>query len=104
METIDIIAKFAPVWGPASVVVFLWYMSDRANQKALTAYREDTLRQSAEHEKALAEVRQMYISNVELVKNYQKIAEGLQSLIVVSTQAITRLCDKTDNIANCLKK
>ena len=99
METLDIILKFAPVWGPSSIVVFLWYMSDRSNQKALSAYREDTLAQSKEHEKALAEVRQMYLNNVELVKGYHKIAEGLQSLIVVNTQAMTQLCVKVDAAA-----
>lgn len=104
METIDLLMKFAPVWGPASIVVFLWYMSDRSNQKALNTYREDTLAQGRAHEKALAEVKQMYLNNVELVKNYQKIAEGLQGLIVLNTQTITRLCDRVETVANYVKK
>jgi hypothetical protein len=92
VETLDLIVKFVPVMGPAGIVLLLWYLSDKSNQRTLAAYREDTLVQQRNHEKALAEVKQMYLDNVELVKDYHAIADGLQSLIVLNTQTITRLC------------
>jgi hypothetical protein len=92
MEIGDLLLRYAlPYLGPAGVLVALWILADRSNQKTLNAYREDTLKQAVSHEKALIEAIQMYKDNVELVKNYHKVAEGLQDLIVLNTQSLTRV-------------
>ena len=101
MEFVDIFLKIAPWGGPGVVIIALWLLSDKAAQRALLAYREDTLRQTQEHAAALSEVREMYKNNVDLVKNYQHIAEGLQTLIVLNTQTITKLCDKVESNQYC---
>jgi hypothetical protein len=101
MDAVDVLWKIGPFVGPSGIFVLLWYLSDRANQRALAAYREDTLAMRAEHDKALVEVRQMYKDNSELVRSYQKIAEGLQDLIVLNTRTITNLCDKVDQNQFC---
>lgn len=101
MDILDTIMKFLPILGPGGIVLLLWYVGERTSRAALQAYREDTLRQSQEHEKALAAAVQMYKDNVQLVKSYEKIAEGLQDLIVLNTQTITRLCDKVDGNQFC---
>lgn len=44
---------------------------------------------------------QMYENNVELVKNYEKVAEGLQSILVLSTQAMTQVKDRIDANLYC---
>ncbi|MFZ2948218.1 MAG: hypothetical protein WA003_01920 [Desulfuromonadaceae bacterium] len=49
------------------------------------------------HEAAI----QMYTENVKLVVNYEKIAEGLQSIIVLSTQKMTEVKDRVDNNLFC---
>lgn len=36
----------------------------------------------------------MYESNVRLVEKYEKVAEDLQSVIIMNTQAMTRVCDR----------
>lgn len=98
---LDLVLKIASVFGPGGLVIILWYLSDKSHQKTIAQYRDDTQQQMVEHSKALAEVRQMYIDNVELVKAYQKIAEGLQSMIVLSTQTLQRVCDKIDGNQYC---
>jgi len=42
-------------------------------------------------EKRHAEVRQMYEDNVRLVRGYEKLAEGLQDIVVLSTQVMTEV-------------
>lgn len=52
-------------------------------------------------EKRHAEAVQMYENNVHLLKDTQRIAEGLQSIVVLSTQVMTRVDDKIDNNLFC---
>jgi len=101
MDWMDLVLKIAPWGGPGAVIIVLWFVSDRSAQRALTAYREDTLRQSQEHTLALAEVRQMYKDNVELVKSYHGIASGLQDLILLNTRTITTLCEDINKNQFC---
>ena len=49
------------------------------------------------HEAAI----QMYTENVKLVVNYEKIADGLQDIIVLSTQTMTGVKEKIDNNLFC---
>lgn len=53
------------------------------------------------HEKRHAEVVQMYQDNVQLVKDTARVADGLQSIVVLSTQVMTRVDDKIDNNLFC---
>lgn len=43
----------------------------------------------------------MYEDNVKLVENYEKIANGLQDIIVLSTQKMTQVKDRIDNNLFC---
>lgn len=52
-------------------------------------------------EKRHAAVVQMYENNVELVKGYEKIAEGLQDILVLSTQTMTSVKTSVDNNLFC---
>jgi len=101
MDWVDIFLKVAPWGGPGVVIIALWVLSDKAAQRALLAYREDTLRQTSEHAKALSEMREMYKNNVELVKSYQSVAAGLQDLIVLNTRTITSLCEEIKGNQYC---
>ena len=49
------------------------------------------------HEAAL----KMYENNITLVENYEKVAKGLQDIIVLSTQTMTRVDDKIENNLFC---
>lgn len=101
LSMLDLGLKVGSVLGLPGLMLVVWYFSDKSHQRTLAQYREDTQRQMLAHSQALGEVRQMYIDNVELVRGYQKIASGLQDLIVLSTQTMTRLCDKVDGNQFC---
>lgn len=90
---------------PALVIVVILVMShagSRRMEKAQTqfqenmqamleAYREDTQSILREVGNRHAEVVQYYHKNVDLVKNYERMTEALQSLVVNNTRAVERL-------------
>lgn len=47
-------------------------------------------------EKRHAAAIRMYEENVKLVESYEKVAEGLQDIIVLSTQTMTQVKDRID--------
>lgn len=79
--------------GPALVV---WLVM-RSNQRL----RESIEKQQQESEKRFDAVVQMYEDNVLLVKNYDKTADGLETVIHLSTKAITQLVEKINNNHFC---
>jgi hypothetical protein len=109
-ESIAVIL-YAMLGSPLAVSIFvLWAWIKDARRRGeeakehsgiLQAYREDTLKQAQAHETALTQVTKMYLDNVELVKNYLKLADGLHDLIILNTQTITRLCDKVEGNQYC---
>lgn len=57
----------------------------------LEAYRADTQTILREVGDKHAEVAQFYKKNVELVKNYERLTDALQTLVVNNTRALERL-------------
>ena len=82
--------------GLPGAVVLIWWLSDRSHAKTIERYRADTAKMYEAGRESLDAVRRMYENNVILVKNYEKLADGLQSMIVLNTQTITRLCDRLE--------
>ena len=76
---IDIVSNFSS-FGITGVLAVLCWTSIKDNQKTLAVYRQD-----------MAEWRRMYENNVELVKKSNNIAEDLKEIIIMNTQAFTRL-------------
>lgn len=60
-------------------------------QSALEIYRADTQKISRELGSNQSRTDRYYRDNVELVKQYEMIAKGLQDVVVSNTAAITRL-------------
>ena len=54
-----------------------------------------------QQEKRHAAVVAMYEKNVSLVENYEKIAKGLQDILVLSTQTMTSVKTSVDNNLFC---
>lgn len=71
--------------GPVGIILVVWYFDKQQVDRTLNQYREDMLEQRA-----------MYESNVELVRNYLRLADDLSSVITLNTQAMTRLVDRID--------
>jgi hypothetical protein len=59
--------------------------------KILEAYRVDTQAVCRELGKEHAEAVRFYNDNVELVKDYERMADALQTLVVNNTRAVERL-------------
>lgn len=59
--------------------------------KILEAYRVDTQSVCKELGKEHAEAVRFYNDNVELVKDYERMADALQTLVVNNTRAVERL-------------
>jgi hypothetical protein len=59
--------------------------------KILDAYRVDTQSVCKELGKEHAEAVRFYNDNVELVKDYERMADALQTLVVNNTRAVERL-------------
>ncbi|MEW6265317.1 MAG: hypothetical protein AB1641_19740 [Thermodesulfobacteriota bacterium] len=97
----------AGVWPLASaglaVIIGPWIMSF-----VLARGQERRFEQSEKaQEQRFAAVRQMYEKNVALVEGYEKVCqlqarreEDLRSIIVMNTQAMTRLTDMIDALRN----
>jgi hypothetical protein len=53
------------------------------------------------HERRHAAVVKMYEDNVKLVEGYERIAEGLQDVLILSTQTMTQVKASVDNNLYC---
>jgi|GEM_PF-2964867 nitrogen fixation-related uncharacterized protein len=71
--------------GALGIVLIFWYFDKQQTDKVLAQYREDMLEQ-----------RKMYENNVELVRQYENLAGDLKDIIVMNTQAMTKLVDRID--------
>jgi len=85
-------ADLIQVLGWPGLFVYFWFVNIRDRKRSeerfetlLRTYREDTMA-----------MKRMYENNVSLVKHYEKLATGLQDLVVMNTTAITRLVDKME--------
>lgn len=91
--------------GPALVIIAVLVMTNLsitrmeksqqiyrdAMYQTLEAYRADTQKIVREIGKEHAEAVRFYNDNVELVKDYERIADALQTIIVNNTRATERL-------------
>lgn len=62
-----------------------------AVEKVLETYRSDTMNMLREVAKEHSEAVRFYNDNVELVQDYERMAEALQTIIVNNTRALERL-------------
>jgi hypothetical protein len=48
----------------------------------------------------MKEMRDMYLTNASLVKRYEEVAGDLREVVILNTQAMTRLVDRIDKEKN----
>ncbi len=95
------ILQVGSTFGTPGVVLLLWWWSDKERERTLDQYRDHMETMFKRYELDIQATKQMYIDNVVLVKAYEKIANGLQDLIVLNTQTITKVCDKIEGNQYC---
>jgi len=77
-------------FGFAGLVGAMWYIDSRSFRKVLTQYKSD-----------MDEQRAMYMSNVKLVESYLNLARDLKDVIIMNTQAMTRIADSINTNQYC---
>lgn len=87
--------------GMPGIILILWYFGDKARERELKAYRDDTQKILMAYKDDVQAVRQMYESNVTLVKTYESLAASLKDIVVLNTEAVTRQCDLIVNNQYC---
>lgn len=99
--TIKQILEIVSAFGVPGIVLIIWWLSDKASQRTmadyrslLEQYRQDMMKEACRHDCALAEMRQMYENNVELVKNYLRLASDLKDIVIINTQKWQEAHDK----------
>lgn len=68
---------------------------------ALFMLREEIKRKEISDSQRFEEMAQFYKDNIILVQNYEKTADGLQTVIHLSTSTLTRLVEKVNNNHFC---
>ncbi|MBU0969198.1 MAG: hypothetical protein KKC20_01060 [Proteobacteria bacterium] len=85
--------------GPIGVVLILGYFAKQQLEKSSTQYRDQINAILAQYRDDMMEQRRMYENNVELVKAYQVHAGDLKDVIIMNTQAMTKLVDRIEKEA-----
>ena len=95
METLGAIKmiEIGAQLGLTGLVLVLWFLTDRSKTKMMEIYRTDMGQILAQYEADMVELRHMYESNVRLVKAYEDVAKDLREVVILNTQAMTRLSD-----------
>lgn len=88
--TFGSLLQLVKAFGLPGMVFIIWYAGERRNEKVLAAYREDT-----------QAVAQMYKDNVELVKSYEVLSEGLHDLLVLTTRTTQQMLDAVTTNQYC---
>ncbi|WP_035218569.1 hypothetical protein [Desulfatibacillum aliphaticivorans] len=92
LETIpaSTIGVIASVLGLPGLIFIVWYVDQRRTERILAEYKND-----------MATLAKFYENNVELVTNYQKLANELAEIIHLNTQAQTNLVNAIKNNTFC---
>ena len=77
-------------FGLPGVILVLWFLTNRTNQRMMLQYHDDVL-----------EMRRMYENNVSLVKKYESLATDLKDIIVMNTQVLTKCCEDIEKNVFC---
>jgi hypothetical protein len=71
------------------LIMLMWFFDSRRIYSILDQYKQD-----------MTEMRRMYEENVDLVKSYKNLAGDLKEIIIMNTQALTRMNDQIQNTGN----
>lgn len=99
--SLDAILKLISNFGIPGLVMVLWYLTNKANERTLKQYREDVIVLRNTYEDGLKEVQQKYENNVLLVRGYESLARDLREIVVMNTQILTRVCDDVNRNQYC---
>jgi len=79
MSVLKVLGEF----GTVGLIIFLWWADNRRFQGLLDQYKAD-----------MNEQREMYKSNVSLVKKSLEVSADLRDVVILNTQVMQTLCDE----------
>jgi ribosomal protein S20 len=85
---LEIVSKF----GTLGVLVVVWWTDRKQMREQNESHRTDMAAMLKKYEHDMIEQRQMYDSNVKLVKAYESISSDLREVVIMNTQAVTEMC------------
>lgn len=89
MTIFELLSKF----GLIGLIIFLWWYDQRIRDRQDAKHREDLGTILARYDRDMLEVRGMYERNASLCRDYAEISKDYKDLIILNTQAMTRLSD-----------
>lgn len=95
METVNVAGLIGvfTAFGPVGLIALIWYCDMKTVRKMHAEHKDDITKILASYKDDMAETRRMYENNVELVRQYASVANDLTDLVVLNTQAMTRVSD-----------
>jgi hypothetical protein len=87
---LNVLLQLLQTVGPIGLLLYIYW----SDQRTIRRIQEDASKQ-------FQEMKAMYESNVVLVKNYEKIAGDMASLLTLNTQHMTRVEEKIDTNQFC---
>ncbi|ACL05248.1 conserved hypothetical protein [Desulfatibacillum aliphaticivorans] len=114
LETIpaSTIGVIVSLLGWPGLIFIVWYVDQRriekiqadnrkAHQDAMSEFKDTVNEILIEYKEDMARLARFYENNVELVTNYQKLANDLADIIHLNTQAQTNLVNAIQNNTFC---
>lgn len=95
------VLTMASNFGISGLVLVIWWLSDRANQKSIQAHQDEVANILRAYRDDVSALKQCYLDNVELVKSWQRIAEEQQNLIIMNSNALATMGQKIDSNQFC---
>ncbi len=97
---VKVLGEFGQL-GLVGIIVFIWWKDQAVQRKLFETYRADITKILSSYEKDMAEQREMYRSNVSLVRDYQSVAGDLKDIVILATQTMTTLHADVNNNRFC---
>jgi len=89
MTIFELLSKF----GLIGLIIFLWWYDQRIRDRQDAKHRDDLDTILTRYDRDMLEVRGMYERNASLCRDYAEISKDYKDLIILNTQAMTRLSD-----------
>ncbi|MCG8553588.1 MAG: hypothetical protein MI799_24555 [Desulfobacterales bacterium] len=82
--------------GPIGLVLVFWYFGQQKTDEIQRRADERVQKVMDRYAADMKEMRDMYLTNASLVKRYEEVAGDLKEVVILNTQAMTRLVDRID--------
>ena len=87
--------------GLPGLLAIFWYTDQRAMQRIVTQWKDQVGELLTSYKRDMGEMREMYITNVSLVKKYENLAKVQSETATILLQVMTRLSERIEHNMYC---